>query len=199
MNVFTLLTRLRQLSDIILTSNAAGDVLYFDGSNWVNLNKDVGKYLKSGNAAVSWDTPTIGDAGNSQAIILPSDYTTIGQGTWVVFVSTTKFLNGCFLSGGTNGDNVNFKVYLMAGTYTLNYFCFTNANVCISTVAIDGVDKASFDLYSVGAVDNVIKTQAGITVSTSGIKTINVRANSKNVSSSGYQNNFAYMTFYRTA
>ena len=48
--------------DLALTSQAAGDVAYFDGSNWVRLGKDEGKYLKSGAAAVSWDTPAGGAA-----------------------------------------------------------------------------------------------------------------------------------------
>jgi len=43
--------------DLSIAGQAAGDVLYFDGNNWVRLAKDVGKYLKSGASAVSWDTP----------------------------------------------------------------------------------------------------------------------------------------------
>lgn len=41
---------------------AAGDIQYFNGTNWVLLTKDSGKYLKSGDAAVSWDTPAGGGA-----------------------------------------------------------------------------------------------------------------------------------------
>ncbi len=43
--------------DLAIPSQAAGDVLYFDGSNWVRLGKDADKYLKSGDSTVSWDTP----------------------------------------------------------------------------------------------------------------------------------------------
>lgn len=46
------------LTDIAGISAAAGDILYFNGTNWVRLAKDVGKYLKSGASAVSWDTPS---------------------------------------------------------------------------------------------------------------------------------------------
>lgn len=42
--------------DLEITSQATGDVLYFNGSIWVRLGKDTGKYLKSGDAP-SWDTP----------------------------------------------------------------------------------------------------------------------------------------------
>ncbi|MGD0336717.1 MAG: hypothetical protein ABSB18_06420 [Candidatus Omnitrophota bacterium] len=46
-------------ADLTITSQAAGDILYFDGSNWVRLAKDIGKYLKSGDNVVSWQ-PVIG-------------------------------------------------------------------------------------------------------------------------------------------
>jgi len=43
-------------SALTTTSQAAGDVLYNDGTNWVRLAKSAGKYLKSGASAVSWET-----------------------------------------------------------------------------------------------------------------------------------------------
>jgi len=45
------------VQDLTLTNETAGDIIYFDGTNWVTLEKDAGKYLKSGAAAVSWDVP----------------------------------------------------------------------------------------------------------------------------------------------
>lgn len=50
------------VSDLTITSQAAGDVLYCNGTNWVRLAKDAGKYLKSGASAVSWDTPAGGSS-----------------------------------------------------------------------------------------------------------------------------------------
>jgi len=50
-------TGVATVQDLTLTDETAGDVIYFDGTNWVTLEKDAGKYLKSGAAAVSWDTP----------------------------------------------------------------------------------------------------------------------------------------------
>lgn len=44
-----------EVQDLTIASEAAGDILYFDGTNWVRLAKDAGKYLKSGASAVSWD------------------------------------------------------------------------------------------------------------------------------------------------
>jgi len=46
--------------DLVIGSQVAGDILYFDGDNWVRLPKGVGKYLKSGASAPAWDEATIG-------------------------------------------------------------------------------------------------------------------------------------------
>ena len=56
----TLATTAFKPSDLSITDQAAGDVLYFNGTNWVRLAADAGKYLKSGASAVSWDTPVGG-------------------------------------------------------------------------------------------------------------------------------------------
>lgn len=43
--------------DLSIPGQAAGDVLYCDGSRWNRLAKDIGKFLKSGDFAPTWDTP----------------------------------------------------------------------------------------------------------------------------------------------
>lgn len=55
-------TGVAEVQDLTIAGEAAGDILYFDGSNWVILAKDQDKYLKSGASAVSWDDPVF--AGN---------------------------------------------------------------------------------------------------------------------------------------
>ena len=47
------------VTDLTITSEVAGDVLYFNGTNWIRLAKSVGKYLKSGDSAVSWETVSV--------------------------------------------------------------------------------------------------------------------------------------------
>lgn len=46
-------------SALTTTSQAAGDILYNNGSGWVRLAKDAGKYLLSGASAVSWNTVSV--------------------------------------------------------------------------------------------------------------------------------------------
>jgi len=47
------------LAELGNVGGAAGDVAYWDGSNWVRLAKDVGKYLRSDASAVSWQALTV--------------------------------------------------------------------------------------------------------------------------------------------
>lgn len=47
------------VTDLTITNEAAGDILYFDGTNWIRLAKDSGKYLKSGASAVSWENVSV--------------------------------------------------------------------------------------------------------------------------------------------
>ena len=56
------------LDDFAGISPVAGDVIYFDGANWVKLVKDSGKYLKSGDSAVSWDTPVGSGSGSMTTV-----------------------------------------------------------------------------------------------------------------------------------
>ncbi len=53
---------LNDLSDVVITSAAQGQLLYNDGTNWVNLAVGTsGKYLKTQGAGANpmWDTPTV--------------------------------------------------------------------------------------------------------------------------------------------
>jgi hypothetical protein len=82
--------------DLSLTSQAAGDVVYFDGTNWVRLGKDEGKFLKSGASAVSWDTPS------GSGDMLKATYDTNDNGA----VDTAENLS---LSSQTAGDIAYFN------------------------------------------------------------------------------------------
>ena len=53
------------VTDLTIASEAQGDVLYFDGTNWVRLAPGTsGKYLKTQGASSNpiWDTPSVGSA-----------------------------------------------------------------------------------------------------------------------------------------
>lgn len=134
--------------------------------------------------------------------IIPTAYSSITQGTWVTSISSTQFLNGSFLnSSSANGDRINYKVYLAAGTYTFNLFCITSANAGIIDVSLDGYSSSegTIDLYSGSTVKNVTKTIPGITVSESGLVDLSIKLNGKNGSSSNYIASLSNITLFRTA
>lgn len=142
-------------------------------------------------------------SGGAHFTVLPWNYSVIVQGTWVFASAAAQW--GAFVysnNSGTpaNGDELDFLVYLPAGTYTLRFFNTTGATAAIISFDIDAaLAVASFDAYSAGNVFNVLFTQIGIVLSTAGIKTIKVRVNGRNASSTGWLNQFSCFTFWRTA
>ena len=114
---------------------------------------------------------------------------------WMFVVDTLKnHVN----TPNTNEDNISYKVPLSQGTYTLILFGKTHTAYGIVDVDIDGVEVASFDLYGANT-DNIRQVQTGITVATAGIKTLRLRIDGKNPSSSNYYGAFTYIALIKTA
>src|SRR3990167_9771450 len=62
---------LDDLSDVVITSGAQGDILYHNGTNWVNLAAGTtGKFLKTQGAGANpmWDSATAGAAGTDTQV-----------------------------------------------------------------------------------------------------------------------------------
>lgn len=141
-----------------------------------------------------------GDPGEGHINMLPFNYSAIGQGTWVNQVNTSSYMNGWFANtSNSDGDNVEYKTYLAAGTYSLRILSLKAPGSPVLDVDIDGVEVASFDLYASSNQYNQLNDQTGITVATSGIKTIKLRADGKNGSSSGYAAYIQCIALWRTA
>lgn len=134
-------------------------------------------------------------------VVLPHySYDSVVQGTWAIVVSTSQVGNGVLHNASqVNGDEVEFKCFLGAGTYTLKLLGITASSRGITDIYIDDTEVASFDWYSATATYNVIKTQASISVASSGVKTIKLKLDGKNASSTHYYATITSMIFYRTA
>lgn len=122
------------------------------------------------------------------------------SGTWVLGVDANSLYNGYkYNSSNADGNYIEFKAYLAAGTYTMKMFCLTSQN----NGKIDFVSSAfttfTIDQYSAGLTYNVVRTQTGITVATSGLYTIKLLLNGKTGSPGGYYCYFSQIDFYRTA
>ena len=139
-------------------------------------------------------------AGGTQAYIMPENYNSIGQGTWAYGVDDALYLNGRFTNTSeTNGDNISYKVYLAAGTYTLRFHCLKGNSHGIVDIDIDGVEKASFDLYNAANIINQVISATGIVVAVGGLKTVRLRMDGKNGASSSYRMYLMAFSFWRTA
>jgi hypothetical protein len=153
-------------------------------------------YRADGNFAA----PAGGDIGEGHICILPWNFSAIIQGTWALVITASQALG--FYIGNTAGQNdeLNYKVYLAAGTYTLDLFGVLNSNNGIATITIDGVSQGTIDLYGT-LTYNTKGSLANIVVSTAGLKTLGIKIATHNASSSSpyYYFLFTQIALYRTA
>lgn len=133
--------------------------------------------------------------------LAPTSYDSTGPGTWAIGSEITAQYcqNPFYNSVDANGDNVSYKVYLDSGTYTFLLFGIKGTNRGIVDVDIDAAEVASFDLYAASTQCNQRLIQTGIVIASSGIKTLKLRVDGKNGSSSGYVLPFVFIALWRTA
>lgn len=153
--------------------------------------------IATGEQALAADVNSIG-AGH--ITILPFNYESIGQGTWVLQDGAGTCWGEWMWRNTTNAnaDNITYKVYLAKGTYTLALLLCKHGSAPIVDVDIDGVEKASFDLYEVVSAKNIRVTQTAI-VMTAGLKDLRIRVDGKNGASGGYQFHIQAIALWRTA
>lgn len=94
---------------------------------------------------------------------------------------------------------VEWERVLGAGTWSMRVQHATTSGGGIITPSIDGVDLSTIDTYSAGSVFTAQTTITGIVIATTGAKLIRFRVNTKNASSSAYDQRIAAVTFTRTA
>ena len=111
------------LTDIADETLAQGDILYFDGTDIVNLGPGIaGQYLKTGGAAAnpSWDDPAgsgditaVGDSASGAA------FTADGTGNTLYFEGTTANDFEVALTAANPGADVTVTIPAVAGTLML--------------------------------------------------------------------------------
>jgi len=141
----------------------------------------------------------ISGVGFQVAYIFGFSYDSIGQGTWVAWTDSNQAYRGIYNSSNADGDNISYKIYLAKGTYKLICLASKNADRAIMQILLDGSEIASWDLYNDSMVNNALLSQDNIAVNSDGIKTITIKANGHNASSSGYYVAFSYLALFRTA
>lgn len=125
-----------------------------------------------------------------------------GNGNWSSpTIEANQARNGnIYNADHNNGDNVSYKAYMRAGTYTCKILGQTGSAYGILKLKIDGVEVVSWDQYSAAAnTYNQISTTTSIVIATSGVKTIQVIVEGKHASSSDHYIVWSEIVFYRTA
>lgn len=142
--------------------------------------------------------PIMGAAGH--ITIMPPSYSSIVQGTWAWTSNVNQWGGGYFgNSTSADADELNYKIYLAPGTYTLASCGVENTDHGIMKVYIDGTLVMTKDYYNAGgATYNVITNQTGISISSAGIKTVRVVVDGKNAGSSDYWLTLSYLALYLT-
>ena len=87
---------LDDLSDVVITSGAQGDILYHNGTNWVNLPAGTsGQFLKTQGAGANpiWSAATAGAAGSDTQIQFNDGGVNLGGDAGLVYNKTTDTLS----------------------------------------------------------------------------------------------------------
>lgn len=151
------------------------------------------------NGQGNWTSPA-GVAGVGHITILPINYEAIVQGTWTLYVFTDQVLNHVWYnSTAAINDEINYKVYLAKGTYTLRMLGRTYDSAGIMDVQIDGGSIASFDWWTLANIPNVMKSDTGNVIATPGLKTLTLKISAKNAEAAAYGCNVSYIALWRTA
>ncbi len=141
-------------------------------------------------------------AGEGHISILPTSHDSVIQGTWGISISLsqTNYIYR-YSNSSTHDveDGLRYKVYMSAGTYSWKIIHTGFTDRGILGLSIDGVSKATMDLYTpVVEWDDIINV-SGINVRTTGLKNVDIMVNSKNASSSNHYAFITTMVLYRTA
>ncbi len=137
----------------------------------------------------------LGGGGTTQ--LFPHNVTATPSGAWTGYSNANAFSRYYMRTAGyDNGDELNFSTYLSAGTYMVSMTTLRNTNCPIIDIYVDGVEKASFDLYGALNYSQIYKQQP-ISIPTSGVKTIRIVVDGKHASSTGYAFWFQVLSFQR--
>lgn len=176
----------------VLNSENESVIIISDGSNWQRL---IANHAHS-HGSDGDDIPNIG----SHVNVFAGAFPVVGQGNWIVQRNANAYFNMAWINFSyANLDNSTTKTWIPAGTYTLYCYVTKGPNCGILDIDIEGSEKASFDLYYSYAGAAILESQAGIVITTSGLKDLRIRVDGKNASSSSYLVQVSAISMVRTA
>ena len=180
-------------------SQAVGDLLYASSTTVCSRLGigDTDDLLTVVGGIPAW---VAGRSGEGHIELLPLSYSAVNAGTWATWVDAESFFGWVFGNSTHDDlDEVDYQAYMAAGTYTFMILINKSPESGILDIDVNGVEVASFDLYTAGWSRNNRLTQAAIAIATSGLKTITFRVDGKHASSTNHYAIYAYACFWRTA
>lgn len=145
-------------------------------------------------------TPGVPQVGGSNILIFTFFNLSVTQGTWAIFAHASYWSGwGTYNSSNAQNDMVNFKVFLNAGTYTFKLMHAKFNSGAIATILIDGVSVGTIDTYASATTYNNISAVTGITIASSGLKTLSIKLATRNGSSIGWYLNHGPITIFQTS
>lgn len=144
------------------------------------------------------------DVGHGHITILPHAFDSITQGDWTFVVSASQVLNGWFANSGGSPpqadlDQINYKVFLAKGTYTVSILTLTFSTGAFLELIVDGVSQGTTDLYTASTIFNIKRNFSGIVITTSGLVDINLKVNGRNASATDWFVALSSLSLFRTA
>jgi hypothetical protein len=139
-------------------------------------------------------TPQVGEG---HITIYPWNYSAVVAGTWAN-VQSGSYIWSSYWANSTHADldQISYKAYMDIGTYTASFMVWSSTSTAILDLLIDSTSVGTVDTYGAGL--HAIKTIASIAV-TRGIKTIGIKANGRNGSSSDNYIILFGISLFRTA
>lgn len=152
------------------------------------------------NGSVTIAKMAAGTQGEAHINIVPQNYSAIIQGTFVTGTGYGTIGGAGFVtSAPAQNDELNYVVFLAAGTYTIIAHGMQGSDKGITTFYVDATSAGTMDWYNGAPTIDNRKTITNVAVATAGLKTLKVKAATKNASASGYGFGISNITLYRTA
>lgn len=121
------------------------------------------------------------------------------QGTWA-WGSVAVFFGGyCQNTSNAQNDEITYKCYLSAGTYKIAIVGTKTADNAIGTFYIDTTSVGTIDQYAAAPANDQYQEITGITVATTGLKTIKIKLATRNGAATGWMWRMSCLSVVRTA
>ena len=136
--------------------------------------------------------------GEGHITILPWNYSSITSGTWTFAMNTAQIFAGTFGCDNAQNNQLNFLVYMAAGTYTFKVCYIRDPSCAILTLLIDAASVGTIDFYGTAAY-NQVGSITDISITTSGLKTVSFKNATRNGSATSWYLPTSSAVLFRTA